>query len=264
MSNGNKTLQQLLAERVSEYAESDRPRELIDAGIDKMFKEVVDDAFRSYGDFGKAIKEAVKEALPANVTDMFELTRYNALIAEALKQRWESATVGETLMIKANAAIDEVLSNEFVTGEVSLTALLEAFIEDGKTEAAESNWERPEVRFEDGSIGSSPYLHIYFDPQPEDSYRSEHSYLSSRSSRENYQLKHAVHVRIDGERESSDRFRRADQFGSVYAAKLDEKKIAVDMQIRSKWERMLASLYFGNATLVIDCDADDFSYGLYD
>ena len=27
---------------------------------------------------------------------------------------------------------------------------------------------------------------------------------------------------------------------------------------------MVASLYFGNATLLIDCDADDFSYGLYD
>ena len=36
------------------------------------------------------------------------------------------------------------------------------------------------------------------------------------------------------------------------------------MQIYSEWERMLASLYFGNATLLIDCDADDFSYGLYD
>jgi hypothetical protein len=54
------------------------------------------------------------------------------------------------------------------------------------------------------------------------------------------------------------------QLGRVYSATLDEKKVAVDMQIYSKWERMLASLYFGNATLLIDCDADDFSYGLYD
>ena len=36
------------------------------------------------------------------------------------------------------------------------------------------------------------------------------------------------------------------------------------MQIYNKWERILASLYFGNATLLIDCDADDFSYGIYD
>lgn len=50
------TLQELLAERVTVYAQSDRPRELIDEGIDKLFKEIVSDAFRSYGDFGGAIK----------------------------------------------------------------------------------------------------------------------------------------------------------------------------------------------------------------
>ncbi|WP_313278157.1 hypothetical protein [Stutzerimonas balearica] len=258
------TLQQLLAQRVSEYAASDRPRELIDAGIDKMFKEVIDDAFRAYGDFGKAIKEAVKEALPANVSDMFELTRYNALVAEALRQRWEAAAVSETLMVKANAAIDEVLKNDFASGEVSLRALLEAFVEEHKEKAAEEHWERPEIRFEDGSIGSGEFLHIYFDPEPEDGHRSERSYLSSRasSSRDNYELKHALHVRIERERKIEDRhWPRTEKLGSVYSAKLDEKKVAVDMQIYSEWERMLASLYFGNATLVIDCEPDDFSYG---
>lgn len=263
MSNENTTLQQLLAERVADYAASDRPLELIDAGIDRLFKDLIEDAFRSYGDFGKAIKEAVKQALPANVSDMFELTRYNALVAEALRQRWQAAAVSETLMVKANAAIDEVLSNDLVSGEVPLSKLLEAFIEDHKEKAAEEGWEHPEIRVEDGSIGSSPFLHIYFDPEPESSRREARSYLSSSKSRGNYELKHALHVHIEGERETGDRWKRTEQFGSVYSAKLDDKKIAVDMQIRSEWERMLASLYFGNATLVIDCDPQDFSYGLY-
>ncbi len=48
------------------------------------------------------------------------------------------------------------------------------------------------------------------------------------------------------------------------SAKLDENKVAVNMRIRTKWERMLASLYFGNAILVIDCDPDEFSCGLDD
>lgn len=254
------TLEQLLAERVREYAASDRPRELIDDGIDKLFKDVVDDAFRSYGDFGKAIKEAVKLALPANVSDMFELTRYNALVAEALRQRWEAAAVSETLMVKATAAIDEVLANDFVSGEVSLSSLIEAFIEDHKEEAAENGWETPEIRFEDGSIGSGEYLHIYFDKEPESSHRASYS----RGSRGNYELKHAVHVRIDGARTVGEGHRsRTERIGSVYSAKLDEKKVAVEMQICSKWERILVSLYFGNATLVIDCDPDDFSYGIY-
>lgn len=251
------TLQQLLVERVSEYAASDRPRELIDAGIDKMFKDVVDDAFRSYGDFSKAIKEAVKEALPANVSSMFELTRYNALVADALRQRWEAAAVSETLMVKATAAIDEVLSNEFVSGEVSLRQLLDEFVEHYKEQAAEERWSRPEIRFEEGTVGSGEYLHIHFDPEPEESHRA--SFMSS--GRANYTLKYALHVSITGKRETGDRWRTSEQFGTVYSAQLDSKKIATNMQIYSKWERMLASLYFGNATLIIDCDADDFNYG---
>jgi hypothetical protein len=247
------TLEQLLTARVAEYAASDRPRELIDAGIDKMFKDVVDDAFRSYGDFAKAIKEAVKEALPANVSDMFELTRYNALVAEALRQRWGAAAVSETLMVKATAAIDEVLANDFVSGEVSLRKLLEEFIEHHKEQAAEERWSHPEIRFEDGSIGSSEFLHIYFDEEPTEGH-SRH--------RGNFELKHALHLRIESDREIKDRhWPRIEKLGSVYSAKLDEKKVAVDMKIHSKWERMLASLYFGNATLVIDCEPDDFSYG---
>ncbi|MGI9795234.1 hypothetical protein ACR3IC_35530, partial [Pseudomonas aeruginosa] len=257
------TLQDLLAERVTLYAASDRPRELIDEGIDKLFKEVVSDAFRSYGDFGGAIKEAVKAALPANVSDILDLQRYNAIVANALRQRWESAGLSAVILEQADKSITEVLTGDgLLTGEVSLKALLEEFIEHHKERAAEDQWERPEIRIEEGDGGySHKTLHIYFDPEPEDRYRSS---LYSSSPRSNHSLKHAIHISITGERETGDRWKPKVQFGEVYSAKLDDKKIAIDMQVYSKWERMLASLYFGNAILVIDCDPDDLSYGLYD
>ena len=88
MSDKQQTLQELLAERVSEFAASERPREMIDAGIAKLFKEIVDEAFRSYGELGKGIKAAFAAALPSNISDSFELTRYNALIANALREQW--------------------------------------------------------------------------------------------------------------------------------------------------------------------------------
>ncbi|HHM9318137.1 TPA: hypothetical protein ACRNS5_005364 [Pseudomonas aeruginosa] len=103
------TLQDLLAERVTLYAASDRPRELIDEGIDKLFKEVVSDAFRSYGDFGGAIKEAVKAALPANVSDILDLQRYNAIVANALRQRWESAGLSAVILEQADKSIPRCL-----------------------------------------------------------------------------------------------------------------------------------------------------------
>ena len=256
MKTENQTLQQLLAERVTAFADGDRPREIIDKAVEAMFVDVIKDAFRSYGDLGKAIQEAIKTAMPANVGDVFELTRYNALIAESLKQHWHQSAVESTLIERATAAIDEVMSPEFITGEVSLRKLFDAFIEAHKEQAVEERWEHPEIRFKDGTIGDSPYLHIYFDETP----ASEHSRY-----RGDHELEHALHIAIKGERTEGEKpWDRPTKIGRVYSAKLDDKKVATNMQIRSKWERMLASLYFGNATMLIDCDADDFSYGLYD
>ncbi len=256
------TLQELLVERVSIYAQSDRARELIDQGIESMFKDVVKDTFRSYGDFGKAVQEAVKAALPANVTDMFDLQRYNALVANALQQRWQATALQSTVIERAEKAIAEVLEGDgLLTGEISLKALLNEFISDHREEAAENGWNHPEIRIEETDSGQSDFIYISFDPEPEES-RSLSSYRSETRSK--YSLKHSLHVHVIGSRETDDFGRNSDQLGEVLSAKLDDKRIAVNMRVHSKWERMLASLYFGNAILVIDCDADDFSYGFDD
>lgn len=261
----DQTLQQLLAERVTAYAESDRPRELIDAGIDKMFKDVVDDAFRGYGDFSKAIKEAVKQALPANVSDMFELTRYNHLIANALRERWEQAALSSMVVQQANQSIEEILSGDgIVEGEVSLRALLDAFVEANKEEAAEKRWSSPEIRFEQHEGQRSTTLSVFFDPQPESAWKDEYSF-GGRDSRNDYALKHRLHMQLTGEvRPSSDSWRDEIQVGEVYHAAIDEKNISQHLNVRSKWERMLAALYYGKAVVLIDCEADDFDYGVDD
>lgn len=257
----DQTLQQLLAERVSTYALSERPRQLIDEGIDKMFKGVVEDAFRSYGTIGESIKEAVKKAFPANVTDVFELQRYNAMIATALRERWEASGMESAILAQADASITEVLTGEgLLTGEVSLKALLEEFIDAHKEEAAQEQWSAPEIRITEDGSSHRKFVHIYFDPAPEGSGR--YSYTQERRS--DYSLKHNLHVMIEGERDTEDRWRPKVEFGQVYSAQLDEKKITLKKRVHSKWERMLASLYFGNAILLIDCEESDFSYGFDD
>lgn len=259
----DKSLQVLLAERVTAYAQSDRPSELIDAGIDKMFQSVVDDLFRSYGDFTKVVKEAMSAAMPANVGDVFELTKYNAMVASLLRQRWEQAAVESLILKTADKAISEVLTGEgLLTGEVSLKALLQSFVDDHKEEAARDRWSAPEIRFEEDSRYGSTHLSIYFDPEPEDEYLSR-GY--ARSARNDYSLKHRISVRLTGEeRPGASQWDSAVRLGEVYSARLDDKKVDLKMTVRSEWERMLASLYFGNAVLLVDCEPDDFSYGFDD
>lgn len=248
------TLQALLAERIQTFAASDRPREIIDANVEKMFKDLAEDAFRSYGDMGKAVKEAFKAAMPANVGDMFELTRYNHLIGNALRERWLSSGIEGDMLRRANEAMDEVLAEGAVPAQVSLQALIDQFVDDNKEDAHNSGWERPEVRFEsDGS-----FLHVYFDPEPESSHRS--GGYSSRSERSVYSLKNAVHIHFHDKAKSED----GNRVGKVYSAKLDGDVIGKQLSIRNGWERLVAALYYGAATIVVDCDEDDFSYNLDD
>lgn len=254
------TLEQLLTDRIKTYTASERPIELIDAGIEKMFKDVVDDAFRSYGDFAKSIKEAVKAAMPANVSDFILLERYNALIANVLKERWSSLGVESSLVEKANASIDEIFSDGGVLkAEYTLSELMKAFIEEHKEQAADDHWERPTVRLEEDDSHSLTFIHLYFDPEPEDSVS-----FRSRAHKENYELKHSLHMTVKETRKTEERWRSDDQVCEVYAAKIDDKKIGVNMQLRTKWEKIIAALYFGNAKLIVDCDPQDYSYGLYD
>lgn len=257
------TLQQLLSERVTAYAQSDRPRELIDAGIDKMFQDIVQDLFRSYGDVSKSIKAAIAAAMPASVGDAFELTRYNALLAETLRQRWEQAALHSTVFEQAGKAIDEILSGDgLIAGEVSLRALLEEFVSAHKEQAQENSWSSPEIRFEERESYGSTFLSIYFDPEPESAHMSSGRY-GSRDRRHDFSLKHRLSIRLTGEvRPGADRWSGNVSVGEVYSAQLDDKKVCLQMDIRDKWERMLASLYFGNAKILVDCEADDFSYGV--
>lgn len=259
------TLQSLLNERVAAFCTSDKPVELIDAAIEKLMKDLMDNAFRSYGDFADAMKAAIKDAMPANVKDFVQLERYNAIIAENLRRRWNDTTLGSSLVEKANKAIDEILTDGgLLQGEVKLSELIKAFLEDNKEYAADSHCEAAEFRMKLDDDGK--YLHLYFDKQSDSDYRSEHSSYSSRSSsRSDYELAHAIHMRIEETIEPEKSWGDTHYRGEVYAAKLDEKKIAVDMQIYGKWKKVLASLYFGNANLLIDCNPEDCaSYGLYD
>lgn len=250
------TLQQLLADRVTAFANSDKPVEIIDEHVKKMFTGVIDSCFGRYGDMGKHVEEAIKAALPANLTEIFELTRYNAMIASALKDKWENSGVEADMVRLAQKQIDEVLNKDALPEVISLQDLMEAFVEDHKESAAEEQWEHPDIRFQPSDYGG---LHIYFDKKPKDHGVSSYSRSSERSE---FQLDNAIHISFD--RNGKDRDEKGQEVGTVYSAKIDGEKISQTLRFRSPFEKMVAALYFGASKIVVDCDEDDFSYGLYD
>ena len=247
------TLQQLLAERVTAFANSDKPVEIIDEHVKKMFSSVIDNCFGRHGEMGKQVEGAIKSALPANLSTVFELTRYNDMIAKALKDKWETSGVEADMVRRAQEAIDEVLTKDQMPEVISLQDLLEEFVDDHKESAAEEHWERPDIRFQESEYGG---LHIYFDKKPK-----EESLHSSRE-RSEFSLDNAIHISFD--KRGKDRDDQGRQVGTVYAARIDSEKISQTLRFRSKFEKLLAALYFGASKILVDCDEDDFSYGIYD
>lgn len=253
------TLQQLLAERVSLFAASDKPKAMIDDHVEKMFKDVIADCFRSYGDMGKAVSAAIKSAMPANVEGMFELTRYNDLVATALREKWQASSVTGDLLRRAQEAFDEVMSKDAVPEFVSLRQLLEEFAESHKEAASEERWEGPRIDIEVDDRFGSKHIKVGFDPEPESSYRERRSFYSSHAEpRSRHQLKNYLAISVTGATD------KGEPYGSVYHARLAGEPVGRNFCIHTRWEQLVAALYFGAAKLVIDCDADDISYGIYD
>jgi len=254
------TLHQLLSERVATFAAGDRPREIVDQHVEKMFADIIGDCFRSYGDLGQKVRDAVNAALPANVDGMFELTRYNDLVATALHDKWASSGIAGDMVRRAQESIDEILKDDVIPSRVSLLKLLEQFADDHKEEAAEGRWEAPRIIIEENSIGSrSKWVHIYFDEKPDEEWSRERSAYSLRStSRDKYQLKNNLLVLVEGTDDSGH------DVGRVCGALLDDQKLGRQFRIHSKSDRLIAALYFGGADLVIDCDESDITYGIYD
>lgn len=250
------TLQALLAERVTAFAASDKPKEIIDEHVKKMFTSVIDSCFGRYGDMGKQVEEAIKAALPANLTTIFELTRYNAMVAAALKDKWENSGVEADMVRLAQQQIDEVLNKDAMPEVISLQALLEAFVDDHKESAAEDHWEHPDIRFQSSDYGG---LHIYFDKHPKDHGMTSYSRSSERSE---HSLDNAIHISFD--RNGKDRDEKGHEVGTVYSAKIDGEKISQTLRFRSPFQKMVAALYFGSSKIIVDCEEDEFSYGIYD
>lgn len=240
------TLEQLLHDRISEFTASERPKEIIDQHVEKMFSSVIEDAFRSYGDMGKAVKEAIQAAMPGNVSDMVELTRYNNLISNAMKEKWAQSDVSSDMVRRAHEAIDEAVSEMQVPEFVSLRKLLESFVEEHSEDAMENGWEAPRIEIEESEYVDGHYR-IYFDKDPGE---------SRYSTRSVHRLSNMLAISTRDHEEQD-----GHPSGDVFAAMIDNDLMGKKMGVwRNGWEKQMVALYYGSAKLIIDCDADDFYY----
>lgn len=252
-----KTLSELLRERVTVFAQSPKATELIDQGIEKMFTSVVSDCFSGYGDLSKQVKESVKAALPGDISNLFELKRYNTIIVESMKRQWESADLDADMKKRLGELLDGALKEHDFPPVILLSDSMNAFVEAHSEEAFENGWEAPKVIYKE-SDHVQGFHSLYFDKDPgESNYRTRHEY--------DLQYRIAISTR-DSEVFQTKNHRQEDiniPLGKVYAAVLDGKPASKEIS-PDRFERMVQALYYGMSKIAIDCDPEDICYPCHD
>jgi hypothetical protein len=243
-------------QRCAKFANSERAVEIIDKGIEKFMGDLVSDAFSTYGEFSKTTKEAFKAALPGNIDSVIDLSRYNAMIEQRLRDVFATSGIANDMVTKAESALKEAMDETLLPPIIKLSTLIEAFIDDNAEYAAEEQLETPDLRFKEDDRYGSRYVAFFFDRE-----KKERSRYSTQEHSE-YSLKNHLHMRaIDGE------LLDGHQVYEVYSATIDEKLIQCIVTtncIRSKWEKMMFALFYGQSKICIDCDPDDYSYPCHD
>lgn len=249
-----KTLEEVLTDHVTAFSESSRPGEIITGCVERLFTDAIKEVFSPHSSFSSKVKDEIAKALPANISNVIALPRYNDLIITALKERWMDAGVTGEFLRRAEQAIDEVLRYDALPEFVSLSQLLESFIEVNQAKATERGWHVPHITINEGGDARGRMIHVLFDPEPEISYRERHS----MRERTRYEMDYAnrISVRITGHND------RGYEYGEVQSVLLDGQPIGRHFSLSSRWQKVIAALYFGGSKLIIDCREGDFTYGL--
>ncbi len=89
--------------------------------LEETIKDIVDDTFRSWGDFGKNLKKHIEENLNINLKEL-NIDGYNTLVLAAVQEKLDLATKVQGVE-KIKEAMDKMLKN--VKTEYKLSELIE-------------------------------------------------------------------------------------------------------------------------------------------
>ncbi|PZT51988.1 hypothetical protein [Paenibacillus silvae] len=193
--------------------------------IEKTLESIVDDVFSSYSEFGKSLKEAVKENLNVDISRL-DLPSYNTLVLQVVKEKLDVITHTQGVE-KLKHQMDELLAD--VKPEYKLSELIEKWKE-SESEYEERDGEEFSLHIGDSSY-SSTWVHL--DPEPDT---------------EKYQCRYAMLVRDDA---------------TVSCLKIDDKEINAKkiMYGLDGPGKDLFKIYAHGSKLLIDKDQVDLYYG---
>jgi len=152
-----KDLQKVILDNFEEKVTSGKIEEIVNSGIEKFTKDIINNVFRSWSDFGKAFEAKINKELMNKLNDI-SFDEYNKIIMEVVKKRVDTEYVGEA-KARFNKTLDELF--EKAPEEYKLSTLIKRLKEDSREDARENQWSEISLH-----IKSDYLTFIYIDPQP--------------------------------------------------------------------------------------------------
>lgn len=259
--NISTSLATAINEHCRQFESSDEFHKMIAEHVRGLYESAIKDTFR-WGKFPDAVKKALEEALPANITEMCDLPKYNLLLARTLDEQWKANAVSESLVTQMQDLVKGFIEQDKTPKYIKASDLWAAYLEGHSEEAAQEGWVRPQVVIEADRDG---FFYIGFEKEP----ASESSY-SSYLSKDRKEHAHSCEVYL-GFSQKTVREGRANTpvlhegypVYSLFNGQLEYGDVLgkKPVQFRTAFEKLVGALYYGESLLVLDeCDADDICY----
>ncbi|MBP2843908.1 hypothetical protein J8655_00065 [Dickeya oryzae] len=246
-------------EHCRQFEASEEFRDMIHKHVRALYEKTIEDTFR-WGKFPDAVKKALEEALPGNITEIADLPRYNLLLARALDEQWKTNAVSERLVTQMQKLVKDFIEQDQVPKFIKASDLWRAYVEQYQEEAAHEGWGRPQVIiYGDERVGRSRFFNIGLDKE-EDTSRFRSREKTSYVECDTYLCFRQETERNDGK--ETPLMQDEHEVYSLFSGKLDYSDTLgkKPVQFRTAFEKLVGALYYGGSMLVLDDEADDIYY----
>lgn len=223
----NATVQAMFGAVLQQKIQGGALEQALSKYADKLIDDCAQDVLRSYGDVGKAVKEALTKAIMPNIDDLSDFPSYHDFVTKRL--RMAATTFYDQRLAEVLDKELAEIANE-IPQEITLSWVIDA-VRKGIT--AHSDGEH---------IGEEMTLVI-----ESTTYGYQHIYIGKEADMGQYSCEYQIDI---------------DKEGCIYSMKLDDEDLKHKKCVGPFYgaERKLMAAYAMKAKLILDKGSDPFSY----
>jgi len=151
-------LEKVVQDTINNMVSSGKVTEMIEKHLTNTVDEIVKDALRSYGDFGKSIKDAVNKCLNIDLNNM-KLLDLSVVINKTINEQL-SQSIDKNLLKSVNETIKDI-TGELEKQEWKISEIIDLLKQDAEDYDKDNSEKITLITVLDNSYGK--YVHYYFD-----------------------------------------------------------------------------------------------------